>query len=144
MSCTRFWNVSFLTEILISWYIFFVLYSTHHGTEKKVGNTTLYLIFPKYGSKILLFEGLGVILTFFEMTLEFDRSVLEKLHEASYVVCTLTLRLRYVFHSVKINDLHAPFKTRNHLGFFLHTCIHHSIFIRTVSSKLLFYSLVVH
>ena len=90
---------------------------------RKVGNI-LGLIFTKYGYEILLFEGLGVIPTFFEMTLEFDRSVLEKLHEASYVVCTLTLRLGYVFHSVKINDLHAPFKTRNHLGFFssyLHT-----------------------
>lgn len=112
--------------------------------QQRVGNTTLYLIFPKYGSIILLFEGLRVILTFFEMTLEFDRSVLEKLHEASYVVCTLTLRLGYVFHSVKINDLHAPFKTRNHLAFFLHTCIHHSIFIRTVSSKLLLCRIVVH
>ena len=40
------------------------------------------LIFTKYGSEILLFEGLGVILTFFEMTREFDRSVLEKLHES--------------------------------------------------------------
>ena len=91
--------------------------------KKKVG-MILDLIFTKYGSEILLFESLGVILTFFEMTLEFDRSVLEKLHEACYVVCTLTLRLGYVFHSVKINDLHAPFKTRNHLGFFssyLHT-----------------------
>ena len=48
---------------------------------KKVG-MILDLTFTKYGYEILLFEGLGVILTFFEMAREFDRSVLEKLHES--------------------------------------------------------------
>ena len=65
-------------------YTFFVGFPSPE--RRKIGNI-LDSIFIEYGSEILLFEGLGVILTFFEMTLEFDRSVLEKLHEASFVVC---------------------------------------------------------
>ena len=94
------------------------------------------LIFTKYGSEILLFEGLGVILTFFEMTREFDRSVLEKLHESmQYVRSRSDLGMYFIPSKLMIYMHHSKHEIIS--GFFLHTCIHHSIFIRTVSSKLL-------
>ena len=101
-----------------------------------------YTNFTKYGSEILLFEGLGVILTFFEMTLEFDRSVLEKLHEASYVRSRSYLGMYFIPSKLMIYMHHSKHEIIS--GFFLHTCIHHSIFIRTVKSKLLLCSIVVH
>ena len=108
---------------------------------RKVGNI-LDLILTKYGYEILLFEGLGVILTFFEMTLEFDRSVLEKLHEASYVRSRSYLGMYFIPSKLMIYMHHSKHEIIS--GFFLHTCIHHSIFIRTVRSKLLLCSIVVH
>ena len=108
---------------------------------RKVGNI-LDLILTKYGYEILLFEGLGVILTFFKMTLEFDRSVLEKLHEASYVRSRSYLGMYFIPSKLMIYMHHSKHEIIS--GFFLHTCIHHSIFIRTVRSKLLLCSIVVH